>query len=269
MRGVLGRCALPVLTGCGRGLRVRAGDSNIRIAARGEPDLERTVLDLLSPGDVFYDLGANIGWYSLLAARKVGPNGSVVAFEPILENAFFAQWNATTNGLSNITVVPAAVTDRDGWMGFLKKGALMGRLEKDDSELQARRRAKFTFNSTGHALVPITTLDSWLAQTGRPAPRLVKVDVEGAELGVLRGMRKTIAAARPTLLIELHSTREEVADELDSLGYEHAVIESELPTRQAPTVYGFHLLARPSGKPAHAVPDGAGLAGESSRIVVP
>lgn len=248
---------------------MRAGDATIRVAARGEPDLERTLLDLLSPGDVFYDVGANIGWYSLLAARKVGPEGSVVAFEPVLDNAFFAQWNAATNGLPNITVVPAALTDRDGWIGFLKKGALQGRLEKDDFELQARRRAKHTFNPTGHVLVPITTLDSWLAQTGRPAPRVVKIDVEGAEVGVLKGMRQMIAAARPTLLIELHSTREEVADELDGMGYEHSLIESQLPTREAPTVYGFHLLARPSGASADGALDVAALAREDSSMLAP
>ena len=131
-----------------------------------------------------YDLGANIGWYSLLAARVVGPRGSVLAFEPSLENALLAQQNATVNGLDNITVVAAALTDRDGWVAFLQRGSLEGRLEKDDSDAQAERRARQRIRFEGRTLVPITSLDSWLAQTGEPPPSVVKIDVEGAEVGV-------------------------------------------------------------------------------------
>ncbi|HEV3047484.1 MAG TPA: FkbM family methyltransferase [Solirubrobacteraceae bacterium] len=244
IRGALGRSALPVLAGYGRGLRVRVGASNIRVASPGEPVLERTVLDLLSPGDVFYDLGANIGWYSLLAARKVGPEGCVVAFEPLLRNAFYAQRNANTNRLHNITVIPAAVSDRDGWLSFFMAGSLMGRLDKDDFEGQARHRAKQDRSGGRHALVPVVALDSWLAQTGQRPPRIVKIDVEGAEVGVLKGMRETIAAVRPILIVELHGTRERLADELEAIGYEHRLIESDLPTREGGE-YGLHVLAKP------------------------
>jgi FkbM family methyltransferase len=238
------RAALPVLSGNGRGLRVRVGESVMRVASRGEPDVEKAYLDLLSPGDIVYDVGANIGWYSLLAARVVGASGSVLAFEPSLENAVLAQRNAAANGLDNITVVPAALTDEEGWMAFIEKGSLEGRLEKDDSEEQARRRAtRKLAGSNGRTLVPITTLDAWLAHTGRPTPTLVKIDVEGAEVGVLRGMEQTLRDARPTLIIELHGTRDEVADQLDSMGYQHRAIEREVPTREAP--WWAHVLARP------------------------
>lgn len=240
------RAPLPVLRGHGRGLRVRVGESILRVSGRGEPLVERAFLDLLSPGAVVYDLGANIGWYSLLAARVVGPRGSVLAFEPSLENALLAQQNATVNGLDNITVVAAALTDRDGWVAFLQRGSLEGRLEKDDSDAQAERRARQRIRFEGRTLVPITSLDSWLAQTGEPPPSVVKIDVEGAEVGVLRGMKQTLSSARPTLVIELHGTRDEVADELDRSGYEHRAIELDVPTREAP--WWAHILARPSGR---------------------
>jgi FkbM family methyltransferase len=239
------RAALPVIRGNGRGLRVRVGDSIIRVAARGEPDVERAFLEMLRPGAVVYDVGANIGWYSLLAARAVGAQGSVLAFEPSLENAHYAQQNAAGNGLANVTVVAAALTDENGWMTFLERGSLEGRLDKDDSDAQASRRARHTFEAKGTTLVPITTLDSWLARTSRPAPDVVKIDVEGAEVGVLRGMHETLATARPTLIVELHGTRDEVADELDRAGYEHRAIERDLPTREAP--WWAHILARPNG----------------------
>lgn len=240
------RMPLPVLVGSGRGLRVRVGESNIRVAARGEPAVEHAFLGLLSPGDVVYDVGANIGWYSLLAARRVGPQGSVVAFEPSLQNALYAHQNAIANGLANMTVVPAALTDEDGWLAFLDKGSLEGRLEKDDSEAQAQRRAQRELRVRGRTIVPVARLDSWLERTGSRPPNVVKIDVEGAEVGVLRGMRETLASAAPTLIVELHGTREEVADELDRAGYEHRSIERDLPTRQAP--WWAHVIARPPGR---------------------
>jgi FkbM family methyltransferase len=232
-----------VVAGNGRGLRVRVCDSIIRVTGKGEHQVERAFLDLLSTGDVVYDVGANIGWYSLLAARAVGPSGRVFAFEPSLNNAFYAQSNARTNGLGNISVVPAALTDEDGWLSFLLSGSLEGRLEKDDTDAQARRRARRGQPSLQREFVAATTLDRWLAQTGETPPTVVKVDVEGAEVGVLRGMRSTIAASRPTLIVELHGTREEVADELDGLGYAHRAIESDTPTREAP--WWAHVLATP------------------------
>jgi FkbM family methyltransferase len=237
------RTALPVMRGPGRGLRVRAGESIIRVTSRGEPKVESSYLGLLRPGDVVYDIGANIGWYSLLAARVVGPAGSVLAFEPSLENALVARQNAAVNRLANITVIAAALTDEDGWMPFLEKGSLEGRLEKDDGPAQAERRARQTVQVAGRTLVPATTLDSWIAHTGQPAPTLIKIDVEGAEVGALRGMLGTLRDARPTLIIELHGTRDEVADELDAAGYEHAAIERDVPTREAP--WWAHVLATP------------------------
>jgi hypothetical protein len=73
---------------------------------------------------------------------------------------------------------------------------------------------------------------------------LVKIDVEGAEVGVLRGMEQTLRNTRPTLIVELHGTRDEVADQLDSLDYEHSAIERDVPTREAP--WWAHVLARPA-----------------------
>ncbi|HMD56068.1 MAG TPA: FkbM family methyltransferase [Solirubrobacteraceae bacterium] len=84
---------------------------------------------------------------------------------------------------------------------------------------------------------------SWLARTGRPSPTIVKIDVEGAEVGVPHGMEETVRRAGPTLIVELYGTREEVADQLDSFGYEHRPIERDVPTREAP--WWAHILARP------------------------
>jgi FkbM family methyltransferase len=221
------------------------GDSNLRLGpSRGEALLEKRFVEMISPGDVVYDLGANIGWYALLAARLVGPEGRVLAFEPLLANAHYARANGERNGLQNMIVIPAAVTDEEGWTTFRERSSLGGRIEKHDTQAQADRRAKNEFIETGRSIVPTIALDSWLAQTGQPAPTLVKMDVEGAEVGALRGMRQTLASARPTLIIELHSTRDEVADELDANGYTHSILESALPTREVRPAYGVHVIAK-------------------------
>jgi FkbM family methyltransferase len=199
---------------------------------------------LVRAGDVVYDVGANIGWYSLLAARGVGATGEVVAFEPSIVNAACVQENAATNGMGNVTVIPAAVTDRDGWAVFLDRGSLEGRLEKNDTQAQAERRAKRDQSHKGASVVPVLTLDSWIAETSTRPPSIVKIDVEGAELGVLQGMLETLRSAKPVLIVELHGTRDEVADFLDGVGYEHSPIEVDAPTRQAP--WWVHLLARPA-----------------------
>jgi FkbM family methyltransferase len=167
----------------------------------------------------------------------------VIAFEPSLENAHIAQANAAANGMGNVTVVAGALADTDGWLSFVAEGSLEGRLELYDPNPGAERPA---VGGRGRlrTLVPVASLDSWLGLTGQPAPTLVKIDVEGAEVGVLRGMVNTLASARPSLIIELHGTREEVADLLDAAGYEHRAIEVDVPTRQAP--WWAHVLARPA-----------------------
>jgi FkbM family methyltransferase len=244
------RAAVPVLRGNGRGLRVRFGESALtRAFAPVEQSVENAIIERLHVGDVFYDIGANIGWYSLLAARIVGPRGRVIAFEPSIDNAALVQHNAAVNHFANVTTVCAALTDEDRWMTFLDTGNLQGRLDKDDSHAHGERHAKAERKPVKRRIpVPVAKLDSWLAQTGQPAPTLVKIDVEGAEAGVLRGMQRTLAHARPTLVIELHGTREQVADELDAAGYQHAPIQANVPTREAPPL--GHLLARPPAAPA-------------------
>jgi FkbM family methyltransferase len=235
--------ALPILRGNGRGLRVSFGESNLSRVVRGaESQVEDKLLEIVRPGDIVYDLGANIGWYSLLAARRVGPTGQVIAFEPAIENAAHLQRNSASNGFANIVVVPAAVSDRDGWAMFLNRGSLQGRLDKPDDDIQAKRLAKQVGKSRGRTPVPMVTLDAWIAEAEQMPPSLIKIDIEGAEIGALGGMKSTLRTAKPALIIELHGTRDAILDLLDQSDYEYEAIESDLPMREAPR--GVHVLAR-------------------------
>lgn len=218
---------MPVVLGNGRGLRVCTGPSTLlRLVSSIEGEVESALLDLLHPGATVFDIGANIGWFSLLAARRVGPAGRVIAFEPSIPNAAMAKRNAAVNHLQNLTVVPAAVGDRDGWASFSADSSLKGKVTDD-----------------GEVIVPILSLDSWLVETGEAPPDVLKIDVESAEASVLRGMSETMRAAKLTLIIELHGTNDEVADLLDAAGYTHHPIDHAAPTRDAP--WWVHVLARP------------------------
>lgn len=197
----------------------------MRLVSTLENDVEAALLDLLYPGSTAYDIGANIGWFSLLAARKVGPSGKVVAFEPSLTNVSFLRRNAAGNDLSNVSVIPAAVGERDGWATFSEDSSLTGKL-----------------SNAGQSVVPILSLDSWLAETEQQPPQVLKIDVEGAEGAVLRGMRELLRTEKPTMIIELHDTNAEVADLLDDAGYDHHPIDDDAPTRDAPG--WVHVLAR-------------------------
>jgi FkbM family methyltransferase len=138
------------------------------------------------PGDVVYDLGANVGFYTLLAA-KLGAR--VLAFEPVPRNLAYLRRHIALNECENVTVVAAAISDHSGTAHF-REGPLhtVGALVEDDAD--------------GYD-VPVVALD---AIVGTPAPQLVKIDVEGGEAAVLRGADHLLHESRPTVLLSTHST---------------------------------------------------------------
>lgn len=155
------------------------GWNPLHVAIRGfEPEVERTLLTLLRDGAHFYDIGTNIGWYALLAARTT--RTSVIAFEPTVYNAALAMRNARLNSLP-ITVVAAAVGDTDRWGLFsLRQKRLVG----PDTDLRT-------------VPVPVVKLDSWIAATGSPVPEVMKVDTEGGELARCAACRRFSSVRGP------------------------------------------------------------------------
>src|SRR5690606_21751529 len=116
--------ALPILQGPLRGMRFVLGAG----AGGGggasvyfnlvEPDQTRRIADSLRPGPVFFDVGANVGYYSLLASRKVGREGRVIAFEPLLDNVSHLYRHVRLNRLQNVEVLPVACSNRVGMTSF-------------------------------------------------------------------------------------------------------------------------------------------------------
>jgi FkbM family methyltransferase len=188
-----------------------------------EPALRLCILRTLKPGDCFVDVGANVGFYSLVAARRVGPGGRVIAFEPNPATCARLRANIDLNGFANVSVVETALSDRSGQAGFFAD------THGNSGASSLLGRGLETIEST----VLTETWDGFEERTAPPPPTLVKIDVEGAEVQVLRGMSGLLAAARrPRFILEVSewslkaagSSPEELFDIMSGHGYSGRIV---------------------------------------------
>jgi FkbM family methyltransferase len=184
-----------------------------------EPGTIAWLRDTLTPGDVVYDIGANIGCYSLVAARLVGPTGHVYAFEPHLLNAASLLRNIQANGLTDvITVVATPLGERSALLPFHYTS-----LRPGSSGHQFGRAV----GETGVAFTPAVSV---LAQgmrldelAVRRAPTVAKIDVDGLELQVLHGMLGCFGELLRSLQVEIHpADRTPITRYLAARGYHPA-----------------------------------------------
>jgi FkbM family methyltransferase len=156
------------------------------------------------PGDVFLDVGAYIGWFTIQAARAVGLSGRVVALEPDACNREQLEGNLALNGLSSCTVVPVAAWFESTEIGW----------RADDVPVWS----KVDRASQGRS-VRAVTIDSLVCDLGLANVNWIKMDIEGAEIEALRGAETTLERFRPILFIEIHETLNEVSRFLERFGY--------------------------------------------------
>jgi FkbM family methyltransferase len=210
----------PVLRGPLRGMWFilgaaagEAGGVSVHLG-RVEPEQSRLLLDLLQPGHVFFDVGANVGYYSMLAARRCGPRGSVVAIEPSPRNVAFLYRHVHLNRLSTIEILPLAVAESLGLEVFSAgNNCAVGHLTGAASEVvDNAHRSTCTVAAT-------TSLD-FLSERLGLHPDVVKIDVEGAELRVLKGAERILQRG-PHILLSVHSASlcAECLDYLAHRGY--------------------------------------------------
>lgn len=160
--------------------------------------VQRAILDATRPGDVFVDVGANIGVLTLLGAHAVGGAGAVLAFEPNPEVFERLDAHVRDNHLSNVRLFPLALSDREGVLQLSipptgnTGAATLGKLP-------ARHGGRVCAQYD----VPVKLGDELLADAP-PGSMLVKIDAEGHEPHVLRGMTRTIAARKPAILTEIN-----------------------------------------------------------------
>jgi FkbM family methyltransferase len=185
---------------------------------RREADL---ITRVLAPGEIFWDVGANLGYFTLLAAARLNHTGQVVALEPGPSAYQCLTVNISHNPFTNILTYPVAASDREG-------DAVLYSVEG-----QADGRANLFRPGADQAectQVSTVTLDGWRQRQGLARPDFIKLDVEGAELAALTGARETLAAGEPLLLVEmkeaifqsLGTDRAAIEDFLSPLGYRPA-----------------------------------------------
>lgn len=189
-----------------------------------EPDVSSTVRRLLKPGHTFVDIGANIGWFSMLGASLVGPGGRVVAIEPNPRNVALLRQSARDNGFDNIDVLTVALAEVPGAVALETDGS-NGRIIAIDGPPAQPVEASY--------VVATYPLDMLLHRAGVERVDAIKMDVEGAEPLALRGAAETIARDRPVLISEFYPRALESGAagsppaylaELRRLGYELSVI---------------------------------------------
>jgi FkbM family methyltransferase len=169
-----------------------------------EPGLAMLMLTVLKRGDVVFDVGANCGYFSILAGAIVGSRGHVVAIEPAPTCVARLKANLALNGFDHISVVEKVATDFEG--------EIMFHLNRDNSGGNALwNPGDWPSNKLSHAnpnpvMMKTITLDAEWKARGFPVPKLIKVDTEGAEELVLRGARQLMADCKvPFIVAELHS----------------------------------------------------------------
>ncbi|HEU4325589.1 MAG TPA: FkbM family methyltransferase [Roseiflexaceae bacterium] len=176
-----------------------------------ERHIVRELHRVLRPGDVAYDIGANAGYLSLVMARRVGTAGRVVAFEADPRNAAALAANIALNGQRNITLVPKAVSDTSGSVSFASFGySLVGHIATPTTPADAQLLT-----------VPAVALDDLFSEGLLPAPRCIKIDVEGAEDRVIAGAARLLAHARPVIIAEVRpdALQHHILPLLEGLGY--------------------------------------------------
>ncbi|MGQ0384086.1 MAG: FkbM family methyltransferase [Gammaproteobacteria bacterium] len=184
-----------------------------------EPQSQRVLKSLLRPGQTMVDIGAHVGVFTLLAARAVGPGGQVHSFEPDPRTIAWLRSNVRRNGLRNVSITAAAVSDHIGRETFYVGS---------DAAVSSLRAPRADLYRSREISVPVIDLSSYLKSHAVPRVDLVKIDAEGGELPALRMIHDLLnIPGRPALIVEFASMRQrafghssaELAEYLLGCGY--------------------------------------------------
>jgi FkbM family methyltransferase len=223
-----------------------------------EADLTQAILTCLRPGQVFFDVGAHFGYYSLLAAEIVGPEGRVVAFEPTPRTHRILADNVES--CPNVEALACAVHSQKGTLELTDLGPTYSAFNSlfaprlDDA---TRRRLGPHQLAAQRITVEAWSLDAFVRERGI-GPDFVKIDAESAELAILAGMQTTLATKRPLVALEVGDEdipgaprSRETVDFMMAKGYEPWEVEGQtLKRHQVRDTYPFgNLLFAPTGEP--------------------
>ncbi len=171
----------------------------------------RFLESLLKPGDLFIDVGANIGLFSLVASAIAGESGKVYAFEPYSKNFDKLLHHVHLNRLGNVVAERLAVSDKSGWID----------IRANDDDNNDGMISAYVDRYTSFETVPTIDLDQYIKDKIKQPIRFVKIDIEGGEYLAVKGMSTTLAKDHPVVMVEINP------DILSKTSFTPAMIEDE------------------------------------------
>lgn len=189
LRLIPARAVLPIMQGPGKGLKWIVGAYN-HGCWLGSYEYEKQIVlkDLVRPGDTVYDLGAHVGYFTIIFARLVGPAGKVYAFEPFAANHELLTAHLRLNHLGNVETFQAGIAAHSGTASFAS----------------GNHSATGGLQPTGEMSFPVFNLLELIENKGLRPPNLIKMDIEGEELNVMPGLLPMLRRLPVTLLISTH-----------------------------------------------------------------
>ncbi len=204
-----------------------------------DPTLYDSVQELVRPGDVVWDVGANVGLFAFSAAHVAGPGGRVIAVEPdlFLANLLHRSQASLPAAYARVDVLPAAISDRSGivHLNIAGGGRASNSLVAGNSQIGGIRA---TQTAICHTLDGLLAMD-----TPPPPPDVLKIDVESLEGAVLRGAGRILTDVRPRIHCEMSDNG--AFDLLQSAGYTMYNAEEPQDTRKPLESYAFNTIALP------------------------
>jgi len=200
---------VPILAGKLKGKRWIIGASVAPVLGMWKEAFTDTFVESIYESSVVYDIGAQVGWYTLLSSELVGEGGKVVAFEPLPSVRRYLTKHVEVNRCSNVQIIDAAVSDKDGTAVFFATVDVgLGSLSP-------------IYGSKPTEKVRTVRIDSLIKNKMAPVPDFIKMDIEGGELAALRGAKSTLDEHAPTIFLEAHGydTCMDCCDLLTSSGY--------------------------------------------------
>ena len=203
-----------------------------------EKDMTEIFKSVLKKGMVVLDIGANVGYYTIISSYYVGKSGKVLSFEPEPENYKFLTKNINANEYSNVLTFPCGISDKKS------EGTLY--LSSDNKGKHSLIKLKGEDTSIN---IPLTTIDSVLADSGIEKIDVIKIDIEGAEALALKGMTNTIKKNPPCILFcefypealrLMHSDPLDFLHNISSLGF--SIYEIRNQRKQLVSSKDFHVF---------------------------
>lgn len=180
---------IPIIQGPLRGWRWTLGSGVLGYwLGSYEIDNQKIFISLIKPGDIVFDIGAQAGFYTLLASKLVGQDGKVFSFEPFPKNFGNIRKHLALNRINNAEIFEIAVSDRSGELNFASGNSV----------------STGAISESGEILVKTRSLDDLLDSGKIYPPKVIKMDIEGAEFLALSGAKNIIQKYKPSILLATH-----------------------------------------------------------------